>query len=188
MKRIVIKIGSRVLTRENGRLDERVIANLTDEVSKARKKGIEAILVTSGAVSVGHSVMKNDGALGETAKEQVASAVGQPKLMSAYIREFEKRGLTCAQILATRPDFAKRESYLSLRTVTENLLSADIAPIFNENDVLFPEELDFSDNDQLAVLVAAMTVADKLIILSSVDWLYENFSAGASRMKIVGRI
>lgn len=183
MKRLVIKIGSRVLAKKNGFLNEKVISNLVRDIAKIKKKkGIEIILVTSGAVSVGKSVAGTEKIKIETeavdydksiVREQILAAIGQPKLMALYIKEFEKHGLYCAQILATRSDFASRKSYLSLRTVTENLLKAGIVPIFNENDVLSPEELDFSDNDQLSAMIAAMTVSDKLVILSTVDGLYD---------------
>jgi glutamate 5-kinase len=183
MKNIVIKIGSRVLAKKNGLLNEKIISDLVFDVAKLKKeKNANLIIVTSGAVSVGKSVkglseIKVDAeAIGyekNIVREQILAAVGQPKLMAFYIKEFKKYNVNCAQILTTRADFADRKSYLSLRTVTENLLKVGIIPIFNENDVLSPEELDFSDNDQLAAMVAAMAVADKLIILSSVDGLYD---------------
>jgi len=183
MKRIVVKIGSRVLARENGLLNERVISNLVRSIAELKKGDkTEIILVTSGAVSVGKSVTEIEEMKIESeavnydkniVREQILAAIGQPKLMALYIKEFEKYKLRCAQILATRHDFASRKSYLSLRTVTENLLKAGVVPIFNENDVLSPEELDFSDNDQLAAMIAAMTVSAKLVILSTVDGFYD---------------
>jgi glutamate 5-kinase len=183
MKRFVIKIGSRVLAKKNGFLNDKVVSNLVRDIVKLKKeKRTEIILVTSGAVSVGKAAveiekMKIDAETVDCDKnvvrEQVFAAIGQPRLMALYIKEFDKYGINCAQILATRSDFASRKAYLSLRTVTENLLKAGIVPIFNENDVLSPEELDFSDNDQLAAMIAAMTISDKLIILSTVDGLYD---------------
>jgi glutamate 5-kinase len=115
-------------------------------------------------------------------KEQILAAIGQPRLMAFYCEELKKYKLTCAQILATRTVFADREAYLSIRTVTENLMKLNVVPIFNENDVLSPEELDFSDNDQLASMVAAMLVADKLILLSNVDGVYESVCKAGSRV------
>jgi glutamate 5-kinase len=183
MKRLIIKLGSRVLAKKNGHINKAVISNLVRDIaSLKKKKGIEIILVTSGAVSVGKSAAKIEKMKIEydavdydknIVREQILAAIGQPKLMALYIKEFEKYGLDCAQILATRSDFASRKAYLSLRTVTENLLKAGVVPIFNENDVLSPEELDFSDNDQLSAMIAAMTVSDKLAILSTVDGLYD---------------
>jgi glutamate 5-kinase len=180
---MVIKIGSRVLAKKNGFLNEKVISNLVLDIAKLKKKeGMEITLVTSGAVSVGKSAVEIEKMKIESeavdydkniVREQILAAIGQPKLMAIYIKEFDKYDLHCAQILTTRSDFAGRKSYLSLRTVTENLLRAGVVPIFNENDVLSPEELDFSDNDQLAVMISAMTVSDKLIILSKIDGFYD---------------
>jgi glutamate 5-kinase len=183
MKRIVIKIGSSVLAKEGGFLNEKIISNLVADVARLKKeKNLDIIIITSGAVSVGKSVKKILDCKIEAeaisydkniVREQVLAAVGQPKLMAFYIKEFKKYGVDCAQILTTRADFVRRTSYLSLRTITGNLLKAGVVPIFNENDVLSPEELNFSDNDQLAAMVATMTAADKLIILSSVEGLYD---------------
>lgn len=183
MKRIVIKIGSRVLTKKDGHLNKEVLANLVADIAELKqKKDVEIIIVSSGAVSIGRSVeMLNELRLdAETIKydkkileEQILASVGQPLLMDFYIQELAKYRLYCAQLLATRAVFADRNAYLNLRTVTENLVRAGIIPIFNENDVLSPEELDFSDNDQLACMVTAMTVADKLIILTNVDGVYD---------------
>ncbi|MFA5925461.1 MAG: glutamate 5-kinase [Parcubacteria group bacterium] len=179
MKSIVIKIGSRVLANKNGLLNKKVIADLVRDLAKVKnEKDIDILLVTSGAVAVGRANKKAanlkieaDGISYDknTVHEQMLAASGQPKLMAFYTREFGKYKIDCAQILTTRADFAQREKYLSLRTVTKNLLKAGIVPIFNENDVLSPEELDFSDNDQLAGMVSAMIVAEKLIILTVVD-------------------
>jgi len=197
MKRIVVKIGSRVLAKKNGLLNEKIVSDLVFDVAKLKKdKNIDLVIVTSGAVSVGKTVksllnFKIEAEAIDYDKniilEQVMAAVGQPKLMAFYINEFQKYNLHCAQVLATRADFASRTSYLSLRTITDNLLKAGIVPIFNENDVLSPEELDFSDNDQLAAMVAAMLSADKLIILSSVDGLY-NGPADSPKSKVVAMV
>ena len=175
-----------MLTGKDSLLNKQVAEVLIKDIAEIKnKKNLEVVLVTSGAVSLGKSVksLKNfklkTSAVKynkEILKEQILAAVGQPKLMAFYIKEFEKYKQACAQVLATRSVFADREAYLSIRTVTENLLKLDIIPIFNENDVLSPEELDFSDNDQLASMIAAMLVADKLIVLSNVDGVYDNIS------------
>lgn len=168
-----------MLANKNGLLNKKVIADLVRDLAKVKnEKDIDILLVTSGAVAVGRANKKAanlkieaDGISYDknTVHEQMLAASGQPKLMAFYTREFGKYKIDCAQILTTRADFAQREKYLSLRTVTKNLLKAGIVPIFNENDVLSPEELDFSDNDQLAGMVSAMIVAEKLIILTVVD-------------------
>lgn len=181
MKRIVVKIGSAVLTDRAGGLKQEAIAKLVEEVAGLRKAGHEVVLVSSGAVSLGRSVSQLAGEFTVASnphskrllREQVLASVGQPKLMALYNAEFEKRGLHCAQLLTTRADFADRTFYLSLRSVTETLLRHGVVPIFNENDVLSPEELDFSDNDQLALMTAAMVLADQLVILTDVPGVYD---------------
>jgi glutamate 5-kinase len=188
MKRIVIKIGSKILTDENGHFNKVVVENLVKDIASIKEKeNIEVAIVSSGAVAlgreakslgkfeVGTSAIKYDKTI---LKEQILASIGQPRLMAFYCDEFKKYKLTCGQILATRAVFADREAYLSIRTVTESLIKLNVIPIFNENDVLSPEELDFSDNDQLASMVAAMLVADKLILLSNVDGVYNNIDKG----------
>jgi glutamate 5-kinase len=178
----IIKIGSRVLTQSDGQLNREVAINLVGEIARLRNNGSDVVLVTSGAVSLGRSVIDLvDFKVGaemvryskDVIKEQILASVGQPLLMEFYTQEFKKHNVICAQILATRSDFANKDAYLSLRTVVENLLRLGIVPIFNENDVLSPEGLDFSDNDQLASMIAAMLVADKLILLTNVDGVYD---------------
>lgn len=183
MKRIVVKIGSAVLSGPDGGIKREIIANLVEDVVASMQNGYQVVIVSSGAVSIGRSVPRfanpNFAVSPPTAydkkllREQVLAAVGQPKLMTLYNEEFGKRGLSCAQLLTTRSDFADRKFYLSLRIVTEELLRQGIVPIFNENDVLSPEELDFSDNDQLALMTAAMILADRLIILTDVAGVYD---------------
>ena len=180
---IVVKIGTAVLAHANGQINRGVLIDLISDVSGLKTQGGHRIvIVTSGAVGVGRSVVPekllvtvnpNINVDRRIFREQVLAAIGQPKLMAFYIEGFHKHGIECAQILTTRSDFADRKFYLSLRTVVEELLKLGVVPIFNENDVLSPEELDFSDNDQLAVMVAAMVKADKLIILTDVEGVYD---------------
>lgn len=183
MKRIVVKIGSAVLSGTDGYIRHKVIVNLIDDVAGLMKLGYQVIIISSGAVIIGKSVSQlsvPDFAVSPPSKydakllrEQILASVGQPKLMGLYNEGFEKHNLSCAQILTTRSDFADRKFYLSLRIVTEELLRHGIIPIFNENDVLSPEELDFSDNDQLALMTAAMVLADRLVILTDVAGVYD---------------
>ncbi|MSU55814.1 MAG: glutamate 5-kinase [Candidatus Taylorbacteria bacterium] len=190
-KRIAVKIGSAVLGGSEGGDTQSVIAGLVEDVSTLMKRGFEVVIISSGAVNTGRSAKaltdpnfdvstptKYDKRL---LREQILAAVGQPKLMALYIVEFQKHGIDCAQVLTTRTDFADRTRYLSLRYVTEGLLRHHIVPVFNENDVLSPEELDFSDNDQLALMTAAMILADRLVILTDVAGVYDKspLEAGA---------
>lgn len=181
MDRIVIKIGSRVLTQIDGQLNEDVIAHLVKDVAMLKEAGKKIVIVSSGAVSCGRMAEElrgnfsvDAGNQNKTAiREQILASIGQPTLMSIYISEFEKHSIKCAQALVTRADFADRHRYLSMRTVTENMFNLGIVPIFNENDFLSPKELDFSDNDQLACMITAMLGAERLIILTNVDGVYD---------------
>ncbi|MDP2736529.1 MAG: glutamate 5-kinase [bacterium] len=194
IQRIVIKIGSKILTDENGHFNKAVVEKLVKDIAYIKEKeNIEVVLVSSGAVALGREIKSLEKFEIETSaikynkailREQILASIGQPRLMAFYCGEFSKYKLACAQILATRAVFADRQAYLSIRTVTESLMKLNVIPVFNENDVLSPEELDFSDNDQLASMVAAMLVADKLIVLSDVDGVYNNIDNGSKRQVI----
>ena len=186
MRRIVIKIGSKVLTKDDGLLDEDRIFELAREISNLRNKyNTEVIIVSSGAVLSGSAVLNIDNfsiiSYGadqnkQLIKEQVLASIGQVALIAKYKEMFQKYDIVSAQVLATRRDFANRLAYLNLKTVTENLLQLKVCPIFNENDVLSQEKLDFTDNDQLAYMVAAMTCSDCLIILTNVDGVFDGLT------------
>lgn len=205
MDRIVIKIGSRVLTQADGQLNYDAIVNLVKDVALLKEAEKKIVIVSSGAVSCGRVTEELQGNFFVDAgnqnktvmREQILASIGQPTLMSIYISEFKKHGIKCAQALVTRADFADRQRYLSMRTVTENMFNLGVVPIFNENDFLSPEELDFSDNDQLACMVTAMLGAERLIILTNVDGVYDRSpnDAGAKLLSeitdissIIGRI
>lgn len=171
-KKIVIKIGTAVLTTEDGKLDETVMKNIVDEIVQLKKAGIEVILVSSGAVACGRSIVKVKKKLDEVTQKQVFAAVGHIHLMNKYIELFKKHNLTCAQILATRFDFKDRQHYMNIRNCFEGLLQDDIIPIVNENDAVSVRELMFTDNDQLAGLISSMMGMEALIILTHVDGIF----------------
>lgn len=176
---IVIKIGSSLLTSADNQLNLEMIENIVIEISALRQAGKHVVIVSSGAVASGRTTpalgsdfpVSGDKRSAKILREQILAAVGQPLLMRAYQLLFKKYGLVCAQILVTRADFADRNHYLNLRTVVDNLLRLDIVPIVNENDVLSTEELDdldFTDNDQLSCMMAAMIDAERLLIMTNV--------------------
>ena len=183
MKRIVVKIGSAVLGGLGGKDTRNVVAGLVEDVATLMKRGYQVVIVSSGAVHTGRSAKALSDPAFDVAspfkydkkllREQILAAVGQPRLMSLYIEEFAKQDIDCAQVLTTRADFADRTRYLSLRIVTEGLLRHGIVPVYNENDSLSPEELDFSDNDQLALMTTAMVLADRLVILTDVAGVFD---------------
>ena len=171
--RLVIKLGSNVLTSENGELDITVIQNIVSQVAELKKEGHKVIIVTSGAVSAGKSIYTLSNVRDNVIQRQVYSAIGQVKLMNIYAELFAKENLVCAQVLATKEDFTRgKENYKNMKNCFRGLLKDAIIPIVNENDVVSLTELMFTDNDELAGLTAFMIKADKLIILSNIEGLH----------------
>lgn len=171
-KSIVVKIGTNVLTRNDGRLDVTNISHLVDQMAALRAQGVDIVLVTSGAVGAGRELLPAADHYDRVVRRQMLSAIGQIRLMELYRQLFSGHGLLCGQVLATKEDFRDRQHYLNMRNCVEALLQGGIVPILNENDAVSVTELMFTDNDQLASLVTTMLNADALIILSSVDGLY----------------
>ena len=173
-KRIIVKIGSQVLCDLDGALNREVLSHLVEQLASLRADGWQVLLVSSGAVAAG------SGLAGErlqkisdpVARKQVMAATGQVCLMQTYRELFEKQGLTIAQVLATKSDFQSRRHYLNMRGCIEALLTAGIIPVVNENDVVSVTELMFTDNDELAGLLAAMLDAKGLFLLSDIDGIY----------------
>jgi glutamate 5-kinase len=171
-KRIVVKIGSNVLTQNDGLPDISRIKHITGQIAVLRKRGLEVILVSSGAVASGRSLISVSDKTDAIAARQLLAAVGQVKLINTYSTLFEEHGLLCAQVLVTKEDFRDRKHYLNMKNCFQILLQNKVVPIVNENDVVSVTELMFTDNDELAGLVAAMLNADALLILSNVDGVY----------------
>lgn len=171
-KRVIIKIGSNVLTKENGLPDFERMAHLTAQISAIKKQGKEVILVSSGAVASGRSLLSVSDKCDAVATRQLFASIGQVKLINKYSELFEKHGLVCAQVLVTKEDFRDRLHYLNMKNCFSILLQHNVVPIVNENDVISVTELMFTDNDELAGLIASMLNADALIILSNVDGIY----------------
>jgi len=171
--RVVIKVGSNVLTNEHNELDESVIASLVQQISALKKEGVSVVLVSSGAVAAGKSLYQLKNVSDETVQRQVYSSIGQVKLMNLYHRLFSEQGLICSQVLASKEDFMGGEQYKNMKNCFNGLLLDSIIPIVNENDVVSLDELMFTDNDELAGLTAFLIKADHLIILTNVDGLYD---------------
>ena len=169
MNRTVIKVGTNVLTNANGTLDIALIADLVSQIAEAKRQGIEILLVSSGAVGAGRSIVDLPEKLNPVTKRQVYAAVGQVELMRWYTELFRQQGLHCAQVLATKEDFRDRLHFINMKRCLLALLRDNIVPIINENDVISISELMFTDNDELASLTASLVNADRLVILSNVD-------------------
>ncbi len=174
MKKIVVKVGTNVLTTQNGALDTDVIYQLAQQIAEIQASGTQVVLVSSGAVGAGKTLVKLANTTEDIAQRQIYSAVGQAKLISTYAKYFADHKITCAQVLATKNDFSSsKEHYKNMKSCLQGLLKEGIVPIVNENDVVSLSELMFTDNDELAGLMAFMIEADKLIILSNVAGVYD---------------
>ncbi|MDL2310278.1 glutamate 5-kinase [Parabacteroides sp. OttesenSCG-928-B22] len=172
MRRIAVKIGSNVLTRADGTLDITRMSALVDQVAELHHKGIEVVLISSGAVASGRSEIKAEKKLDPVSARQLYSAVGQAKLINRYYELFREHGMCCGQVLTTKENFSSRTHYLNQKHCMEVMLANKVIPIVNENDTISVTELMFTDNDELSGLVATMLGADGLIILSNIDGIY----------------
>jgi len=183
--RIVVKVGTNVLTKTDGTLDKPIFHQLAVQLVKCIEQGWCPILVSSGAVGAGRSILGDCNIADEAVQRQVLSSVGQATLMKRYYELFNAYDIICAQVLATKEDFAEGDHYQNMVNCFEGLLSQGIVPIVNENDVVSLSELMFTDNDELAGLTARMVSANKLIILSNVDGVFNGIPGeeGSSLIK-----
>lgn len=172
MKRWVVKIGSNVLTREDGRLDVTRVSALVDQVAWLRANGYEVIVVSSGAVACGRRELHVDHALDSVEQRQLFSALGQVKLMGLYYDLFREHHLHIGQVLTMKENFKSGEQYKNQQACMSVMLENGVVPIVNENDTVAVTELMFTDNDELSGLIAEMMNADTLVLLSNIDGVY----------------
>ena len=172
MSRLVVKVGSNVLTRADGTLDVTRVSSLVDQIVRLRETGYEVVLVTSGAVACGRSVLGPEPDLDDVAQRQVYSAVGQVRLMDLYNTLFNNYRIKVGQILTVKDNFAEGVAYTNQKACVESMLSIGVLPIVNENDTVSITELMFTDNDELSGLIAKMIGAENLILLTNVDGLF----------------
>lgn len=172
MKRIVVKVGSNVLTRENGKINVSRLSAIVDQIVWLRQHDYEVILVSSGSIACGRGELKTSHQLDPVAQRQLFSAVGQVKLIGLYYSLFREHDVHIGQLLTMKESFATREEYLNQRACMNVMLNNDILPIINENDTVSITELMFTDNDELAGLVASMMNASVLVILTNVDGIF----------------
>jgi len=175
VKRVVIKIGSGVISDHSG-LDLDRIATLCEDVHALRQRGYEVILVSSAAVAAGKADLGIKGSARNLPLplKQAAAAIGQSRLMRAYKDALRKHGLTAAQVLLTRDDLANRRRYLNARNTLMTLLEYGVVPVINENDTVVIDEIRFGDNDNLSAMTTNLVEAQLLVILSDVDGLYDS--------------
>lgn len=170
-KRIVVKVGSGVLTKDDG-LNLKAIRSIARQICRLGDKGVEVVLVSSGAMASGVKKMGLFKRPDETPKRQAVAAIGQAGLIMEYEKAFARYKKKVAQILLTSGDFSNRRRYLNVRNTIYTLLSWQIVPIINENDTVAVEEIEFGDNDNLAAMIALLMNTDILINLTDIDGLY----------------
>jgi glutamate 5-kinase len=168
---IVIKVGTSLLTNEDGRLHISFLGRLCEEIAEVQKSGERVVLVSSGAMASGSGILKKRPR--DISERTVFSCVGQPILMEYYRDFFGMHDIVVAQTLLTWRDFRDDEARELIHKNMECLLKENILPIINENDLVANEEVSFGDNDQLSAKVAVLLKAKQLIILSDVDGLFE---------------
>jgi glutamate 5-kinase len=180
-RRIVVKLGTGVLTSGVGQLNEPRIASVAAQIAALRREGTEVIIVSSGAIGLGLGALKLSRRPKETARKQACAAVGQSLLMQTWQRAFAPLGVTVAQVLLTHEDIRSRDRYLGVKACLEQILDYGAVPVINENDTVSSaeiQEIRFGDNDTLSALVASLTQAQHLIILSTAPGLIDMKGSG----------
>ncbi|MHC4727950.1 MAG: glutamate 5-kinase [Planctomycetota bacterium] len=174
VKRIVIKIGTNILTK-NGAIDAGYVRRVARQINLLLKTGRQVIIVSSGAIGMGAGQLEMRRKVTNTKMRQACAAIGQPLLMDEYRKSFARYGVTVAQVLLTAQVLNNRRTYLNLRNSIETLLKLAVVPVLNENDSVSTDEIGsaFGDNDKLSALVASKIDADLLILLSDIDALYD---------------
>lgn len=191
IQKIVVKVGTSTLTKEDGNLNIEKIKKIVAELSNLSNKGYDVVLVTSGAVGAGMGKLGLTERPKTLSEKQALASVGQVALTHLYQLLFQKYGKIIGQLLLTRGDFSDRRRYLNARNVCNTLLKNKIIPVINENDAIVSNELKVGDNDTLSALVSGLIDADLLIILSDVKGLYNKNPQkyeDANLIEIVGKI
>jgi glutamate 5-kinase len=184
VKKVLIKIGSAVLTGEDG-LDLIIIEQLVGEIVQLKSEGCQIIIVTSGAIASGKHRMGITGQLKSIPQKQAAAAIGQGRLMRVYANAFGKHGIYVAQILLTMSDLTDRKRFLNIRNTLSTLLEWGIIPIINENDTVAVEEIKFGDNDNLAAMMANLIETHLVVNLTSTKGLYDSNPSVSKEAKLI---
>ncbi|MBF8223551.1 glutamate 5-kinase [Halomonas sp. 328] len=172
-RRVVVKIGSALLTNDGRGLDEAAIGGWVDQIAELHRRGIEVVLVSSGAVAAGMVRLGWQARPSAVHELQAAAAVGQNGLTECYEGHFGRHGLLTAQILLTHDDLSNRKRYLNARSALRTLVGLRVVPVINENDTVVTDEIRFGDNDTLGALVANLLEAEALIILTDQEGLFD---------------
>ncbi len=186
-RRVVVKLGSNVITAQND-LNFEVIESISRQISILMDRGIEVILVSSGAMAAGIRKMKLKRRPDELPKRQAISAIGQSGLMNAYEKSFSVCQKKVAQILLTGEDLNSRKRYLNARNTLHTLIDWKVIPIINENDTVMVEEIKLGDNDNLAAMITLLMDADFLFILTDIEGLYDKDPRQFSDAKLIDEV
>lgn len=170
--RIVVKVGSNVLTRPDGKLDVTRVSAIVDQIAWLRGKGYEVILVSSGAMASGRSELRISHSLDSVEQRQLFSSIGQVKLIGLYYDLFREFGIHVGQVLTMKENFDAGEQYENQRACMTVMLENGVLPIVNENDTVAVTELMFTDNDELSGLISLMMEAETLVLLSNIDGIF----------------
>ena len=185
VKKVVVKIGTGVLTTDDGYVDREQIRNLAGQVVELKKMGYDVVVVSSGAIGSGMGELGIEKRPSTLPELQAVAAIGQSKLIGTYNECFKLHGYHAAQILLTREDFEDRQRYLNTCNTIHTLFQMNAIPVVNENDTISVDEIKFGDNDALSALVTNLLNAELLIILSSVDGLYDRFPTAKSKATVI---
>ena len=172
-KRIVVKVGTNVMVNKDNRIVVPILKRLVDQIARLYEEDVMTVLISSGSVIAGMEVLDENTITDKTIRRQVYSAVGQPRMMRHYYSIFHDYGMRCAQVLATKRDFAPGKYRDNMVNCYEGLMSQGIVPIANEDDAVSLSMSMFSDNDELASLVAELIEADTLILLTDTDGIFD---------------
>lgn len=191
-KRIVIKVGTSTITHENGRFNLTNLENLCRSIANLMNQGKEVILVSSGAIGVGVGKLRLPEKPNTIRDKQAVAAVGQSELMNMYSRILNDYNHIVAQILLTKDDIDEAQSRINVSNTFEALLEKQILPIVNENDTVSTREIyhngTFGDNDTLSAMVAVLTKADLLVILSDIEGLYDSDPRSNAKAKLIDHV
>jgi len=171
-RRLVVKIGSALLVGEGGEVHRAWLEALADDLAEARARGVEVVVVTSGAIALGRRRLKLPAKALRLDEKQAAAATGQIRLAHAWQEALARHGITVAQVLLTIDDTENRRRWVNARNTMETLLRLGAVPVINENDTVATQEIRYGDNDRLAARVAQMIAADTLVLFSDIDGLY----------------
>lgn len=188
IRKVVIKVGSSLILNERNMVSRGFFRSIAGQVRRLKERKTDALIVSSGAIALGMNILGLRKKPKEMTKRQALASLGQIYLMDLYRKSFEQVGLKVGQVLITHEDIKDRKRCLNLRNTLHMLLSMGVVPIVNENDTVSFEEIRFGDNDNLSVLIALISEADLVLLLSDVDGLFDTDPKGKRPAHIIKRV